>query len=63
MNYEIATILAAWASLAWFIWTIHKDIGDLRERMVRLETAFDGFKERLIRLEGAFDGFTGRTQA
>ena len=51
MNYEfitiIITIVIAWGSLAVFIWSIHKDIADLRECMARLE--------------GLFEGFTGRT--
>ncbi len=56
MNYElitiITTIVLAWGSLAWSIWSshkdIHKDIGELRERMARLQ--------------GMFEGFTGRPQ-
>lgn len=51
MNYEfitiIITIVIAWGSLAMFIWSIHQNIADLRERMARLE--------------GLFEGFTGRT--
>ena len=55
MNYEfitiIVTILLAWGSQSLFLWSslkdIHRDIGDLRERMARLE--------------GLFEGFTGRT--
>ena len=53
MNYELVTIIGtivlSWASLAWFIWTTHKDthkdIGDLRERMVRLEGSMDVLKD------------------
>ena len=55
MNYEliaiITTIVLAWGSQSSFLWSslkdIHRDIGDLRERMVRLG--------------GLFEGFTGRT--
>ena len=50
MNYEfvtiIITIVIAWGSLAVFIWSIHKDIADLRERMARLEGLFEGFTRR-----------------
>ena len=50
MNYEfittIITIVIAWGSLAVFIWSIHKDIADLRERMARLEGLFAGFTGR-----------------
>lgn len=49
MNYEIVTIISAWASLAWFIWystkEIHKDMGDLRERMARLEGTMGVIKD------------------
>ncbi len=52
MNYEIITILGAWASLAWFIWystkEIHRDIAELRERMARLEGLFEGFTKQPI---------------
>lgn len=53
MNLEL--VLAAIAGIGTpvlfanfgFLWGIHRDIGDLRERMARLE--------------GLFEGFTGRT--
>ena len=55
MNYELVTIIVtivlALGSQSLFLWSslrdIHRDIGDLRERMARLE--------------GLFEGFTGRT--
>lgn len=55
MNYElitiITTIVLAWGSQSLLLWSslkeIHRDIGDLRDRMARLE--------------GLFEGFTGRT--
>ena len=54
MNYEfitiIVTILLAWGSQSLFLWTslkdIHRDIGELRERMARLEGLFEGFTGR-----------------
>ena len=54
MNYElitiITTIVLAWGSLFWLMWSshkdIHRDIGDLRERMARLEGLFEGFTGR-----------------
>ena len=51
MNYElvtvIITIIATQCGLAALIWSLHKDIAELRERMARIE--------------GLFEGFTGRT--
>lgn len=29
-----------------FLWTLHRDIADLRERMARLEGLFEGFTRR-----------------
>lgn len=29
-----------------FLWNLHRDIADLRERMARLEGLFDGFTKR-----------------
>ena len=29
-----------------FLWSIHRDVGDLRERMARLEGRFEGFTGR-----------------
>ena len=52
MNYElitvIITIITTQCGLAALIWSLHKDMGELRERMARLE--------------GLFEGFAGRTQ-
>ncbi|MCY4155215.1 MAG: hypothetical protein OXF58_07810 [Gammaproteobacteria bacterium] len=53
MNYElitiIFTILLSCASLAWFIWTTHKDtheqITGLRERMASLEGSMGMLKD------------------
>lgn len=56
MNYEIITIIGAWASLAWFIWNlnremhnefsrIHKEMGDMRERLARVEGTIDLLKD------------------
>ena len=51
MNYGLVTvvitIIATQCGLAAVIWSLHKDISELRERMVRIE--------------GLFEGFTGRT--
>lgn len=51
MNYElvtvIITIIATQCGLAALIWSLHKDMAELRERMARIE--------------GLFEGFTGRT--
>ena len=54
MNYEliaiITTIVLAWGSQSLFLWSslkdIHRDIGELRERMARLEGMFEGFTGR-----------------
>ncbi len=65
MNYElitiIVTILLSWASLAWFIWTTHKDthrdIIDLRERMAGLEGAMAGLDGKIGVLKDLFQAW------
>ena len=42
---SIATVTVGIAILA-FLWNLHRDIGDLRERMARLEGLFEGFTGR-----------------
>ena len=43
--YSIATLTVAVAILG-FLWTLHRDVADLRERMARLEGLFEGFTKR-----------------
>ena len=38
----IATLVAA-AVIIGFLWNLHRDVADLRERMARLEGLFEGF--------------------
>ncbi len=38
--------LAGIVAILAFLWTIHRDISDLRERMTRLEGLFEGFTRR-----------------
>ena len=38
--------LAGIAAILAFLWTLHRDIADLRERMARLEGLFEGFTRR-----------------
>ena len=52
MHYELIVIISAWASLAGFLWMIHRDIVSLRERMSSMELKLS---ERMARLEGAVD--------
>ncbi len=42
---DIATLTVGVAILA-FLWNLHRDIADLRERMARLEGLFEGFTGR-----------------
>ncbi len=38
--------LAGIVAILAFLWTLHRDISDLRERMARLEGLFEGFTRR-----------------
>ena len=33
-------------AILWFLWNLHRDVADLRERMARLEGLFEGFTRR-----------------
>ncbi len=35
-----------------FLWNLHRDVADLRERMARLEGLFQGFTKRAASGEG-----------
>ena len=50
----IATLLAA-AVIAGFLWNLHRDIANLRERMSRLEGLFEGLRDSVNRLERRVD--------
>ena len=40
---ELISILLVGVALAGFLWNLHRDIADLRERMARLEGLLEGF--------------------
>ena len=42
---DIATLSVGVAILA-FLWSLHRDIANLRERMARIEGLFEGFTGR-----------------
>lgn len=39
-------IIVAAVAILGFLWNLHRDIADLRERMARLEGLFEGFTGR-----------------
>ena len=39
-------ILGVGVAILAFLWNLHRDIADLRERMARLEGLFEGFTKR-----------------
>ena len=43
MSAELIAIIAASVAIIGFLWTLHRDESDLRERMARLEGLFEGF--------------------
>lgn len=45
MDYDIIVTVIAWVTLAAFLWSIHKDIAGLSERIARLEGSFDVLKD------------------
>lgn len=53
MTTDTYLILGTWITLVAFLWNLHRDMVDLRERLSDL-------RERIARLEGLFEGFTHR---
>ena len=43
MSPELISILILGVALVGFLWNLHRDIADLRERMARLEGLLEGF--------------------
>ena len=56
MDYDIIITVTAWVTLAAFLWSIHKDIAGLSERIARLEGSVDVLKD-LVR-----SSLTGKSQ-
>ena len=46
MSPELIAIIAAAVAIIGFLWNLHRDVADLRERMARLEGLFEGFTRR-----------------
>ena len=45
MDYDILVTVIAWVTLAAFLWSIHKDIAGLSERIARLQGSVDVLKD------------------
>ena len=48
MSPELIAILAVGASIFGFMWTLHRDVADVRERLARLEGTVDVLAKFLI---------------
>ena len=46
MSPELIAIITAAVAIIGFLWTLHRDVADLRECMARLEGLFEGFTRR-----------------
>jgi len=45
VEYDTIITVIAWLTLAAFLWSIHKDIAGLSERLARLEGSVDVLKD------------------
>ncbi len=45
MDYDIIVTVVAWSTMAVFLWSIHKDIAGLSERIARLQGSVDVLKD------------------
>ena len=55
----IATLVAAVVIIG-FLWSLHRDVAGLRERMSRLEGAFEGLRDAVNRLDNRMTGVENR---
>ncbi len=46
MDTSNLIIIGVGVAILGFLWTLHRDMSDLRERMARLEGLFEGFTRR-----------------
>ena len=46
MSPELIAIITAAVAIIGFLWSLHCDVADLRERMARLEGLLEGFTRR-----------------
>ena len=60
LSQETIATLAMGAVVVGFLWSLHRDIASLRDRVSRLEGLFEGLRESLSRLERRFDGLERR---
>ena len=46
MSPELIAIITAAIAIIGFLWSLHRDVAGLRERMARLEGLLEGFTRR-----------------
>lgn len=46
MTPELIGTIAVGIAMLGFLWSLHRDMADLRERMARIEGLFEGFTGR-----------------
>ena len=63
LSADTLTTLAAAAVIIGFLWTLHRDVAGLRERMSRLEGAFEGLRDAVNRLDSRMIGVENRLGA
>ena len=68
VSLEFIAIVALWITTMGFLWTLHRDMGNLRKEVSRditgLRKEFGSdiadLRERMARVEGLLEGFVGR---
>ena len=70
VSLELIAIVALWVTTMGFLWSLHRDMGNLRKDVgkdmadLRQEFGRDtaDLRERMARMEGLLEGFVGRPQ-
>ena len=60
MSADTIATLSGMVVIIGFLWSLHRDVAGLRERMARLEGAFDGLRDAVNRLDSRMTGVEAR---
>lgn len=64
VSLELIAIIALWVTTMGFLWSLHRDVGNLHKGMADLRKEFGSdiadLRERMAKVEGLLEGFVGR---
>ena len=58
VSLELIAIVALWVTTMGFLWSLHRDVSNLRKEVGQ---DIADLRERMARVEGLLEGFVGRS--